>query len=130
METEDMLWIGGLLFVAWYLYQNGLVGATTTSATTTATLPASVSLSGPVTFNQGANSFAANVVINGTPSLITVGDNTGIATDQYGNNITPTLQAEGVSIPGLLQMMESAYSAQQNPVAASAPQSIPTISTV
>jgi hypothetical protein len=116
-DTGTYLLIGVGAAVAWYLYENGYLASVLPASTVAATPAASVSLAGPVQLNQGSNSFSAVVMINGTPSPVTVGISTGVASDSSGNNITADLQAEGVNIPALLQMMQSAYSTPANTAA-------------
>lgn len=109
---------------AWYLYSNGTLAqwfptvfqgpavTPVTPTSSTAAAPATVSVSGPVSYSQSSNSFSATITVNGTAMPVTIGINTGIIQDQYGNNITASLQVEGVSVPSVLAMIESAYSAQ------------------
>ena len=117
---DNWIWLLGGGVLLYWLYEQGYLAQwfaspTTTAITTTPAAPASVTLASAVQLNSGSNSFSAQVLINGVAQPVTLGISTGVAEDQNGNNITTALQAEGVSIPGLLQMMQTAYSAQQTP---------------
>ena len=129
MKDDSLLWIlaGGVLI--WWLNQQGYlaeffnpaVSSTATDLLPAATAaPATVSIAGPVTLNQSSDSLSASVSINGTVQPITLGISNGVAQDSYGDNITTTLQAQGVNIPSLLSMMQASYSASPTTTSSSA----------